>query len=264
MTGRVSGKMAFITGAAQGIGEAIAFMLAKEGAQVVLADINKEGVISVSKKINDKYPGKAFALNLDVTSEEEWKDTLKKAEELMGGLNILVNNAGISAGSTIEETDYETFQKVMKIDTDSVFLGSKYAVPIMKKYAPGSIVNTSSISGLIAGHNMVAYNTAKAGVWLMSKSIALHCARQGYQIRCNTIHPTFINTPILDGWLTGGRGDRPPLKRDELLSKLGKQVPLGVVGDTDDVAYAVLYLASDESKFVTGSELKIDGGISAM
>jgi NAD(P)-dependent dehydrogenase (short-subunit alcohol dehydrogenase family) len=132
MTGRVSGKMAFITGAAQGIGEAIAFMLAKEGAQVVLADINKEGVISVSEKINDKYPGKAFALNLDVTSEEEWKDTLKKAEGLMGGLNILVNNAGISAGSTIEETDYETFQKVMKIDTDSVFLGSKYAVPIMK------------------------------------------------------------------------------------------------------------------------------------
>ena len=98
----------------------------------------------------------------------------------------------------------------------------------------------------------------------MSKSIALHCARQGYQIRCNTIHPTFIDTPILDGWLKGGRCDRPPLERDELLSKLGKQVPLGVVGDTDDVAYAVLYLASDESKFVTGSELKIDGGISAM
>jgi NAD(P)-dependent dehydrogenase (short-subunit alcohol dehydrogenase family) len=253
MSERVNGKMAFITGAAQGIGEAIAFMLAKEGAKVVVADINKQGVTSVTKKINDKYPGKAFGVDLDVTSEE-----------LMGGLNILVNNAGISAGSTIEETDYQTFQKVMKIDTDSVFLGCKYAVPIMKNYAPGSIVNTSSISGLIAGHNMVAYNTAKAGVWLMSKSVALHCARQGYQIRCNTIHPTFINTPILDGWLTDNRGDRPPLERDELLRKLGKQVPLGVVGDTDDVAYAVLYLASDESKFVTGSELKIDGGISAM
>ena len=264
MTGRVSGKMAFVTGAAQGIGEAIAFKLAKEGAKVTVADINEEGATAVSKKINDQFPGKAFSVALDVTSEDQWKESLDRSEVSMGGLNILVNNAGISAGSTIEETDYETFQKVMKIDTDSVFLGCKYAVPIMKNYAPGSIVNTSSISGLIAGHNMVAYNTAKAGVWLMSKSIALHCARQGYQIRCNTIHPTFIDTPILDGWLTGGRGDRPPLERDELLSKLGKQVPLGVVGDTDDVAYAVLYLASDESKFVTGSELKIDGGISAM
>ena len=182
----------------------------------------------------------------------------------MGGLNILINNAGIGGGSTVEDTDYETFQNIMKIDTDSVFLGCKYAIPIMKNYSPGSIVNTSSISGLIAGHNMVSYNTAKAGVWMMSKSVALHCARQGYQIRCNSIHPTFINTPILDGWLSGRRGNKPPLERDELLKKLSMQIPLGVVGDTDDVAYAVLYLASDESKFVTGAELKIDGGISAM
>ena len=101
-----------------------------------------------------------------------------------------VNNAGIGEGSSIEETDYEIFQKVMKVDTDSVFLGCKHAIPIMKNYSPGSIVNTSSIAGLIAGHNMVSYNTAKAGVWLMSKSVALHCARQGYKIRCNSIHPT--------------------------------------------------------------------------
>ena len=261
---KLKNKVAIVTGGGKGIGEEISLGLAKQGAKVVVADINESGINDVAKKINNKYPGTAFSVPLDVSSEAQWQEALKKAENSMGGLNILINNAGIGGGSTVEDTDYETFQNIMKIDTDSVFLGCKYAIPIMKNYSPGSIVNTSSISGLIAGHNMVSYNTAKAGVWMMSKSVALHCARQGYQIRCNSIHPTFINTPILDGWLSGGRGNKPPLERDELLKKLSMQIPLGVVGDTDDVAYAVLYLASDESKFVTGAELKIDGGISAM
>ena len=259
MSGRVNGKMAFVTGAAQGLGEAISHMLTKEGAKVVLADINAEKLKETEEKINHEFPGKVFSTKLDVTSEQEWRDALAFAEEKMGGINILVNNAGIGEGSSIEETDYEIFQKVMKVDTDSVFLGCKYAIPIMKNYSPGSIVNTSSIAGLIAGHNMVSYNTAKAGVWLMSKSVALHCARQGYKIRCNSIHPTFIDTPIIEGML-----NRSNLKKEELKAKLAKQVPLNTIGDPDDVAYAVLYLASDESKFVTGSELKIDGGISAM
>ena len=198
MTGRVEGKMAFITGAAQGLGEAIAFMLAKEGSKVVLADINEDKLLDVEKKINSKYPDKAYSVKLDVTSEDEWKQTLGEAEKFMGGLNILVNNAGIGGGSTVEETDYEIFKKVMAVDTDSVFLGCKYAIPIMKNHSPGSIINTSSISGLIAGHNMAAYNTAKAGVWMLTKSVALHCARSAYNIRCNSIHPTFIDTPILD------------------------------------------------------------------
>ncbi len=196
---------------------------------------------------------------MDVTSEDQWKESLIKAEKLMGGINVLVNNAGIGGGTTIEDTDYETFQNVMKVDTDSVFLGCKYAIPIMKNYSPGSIVNTSSIAGLIAGHNMASYNTAKAGVWMLSKSVALHCARQAYNIRCNSIHPTFINTPILDNML-----NRSNVERDELLMKLARQVPLGKVGEPNDVAYTVLFLASDESKFITGSEIKIDGGISAM
>ena len=196
MSGRVEGKMAFVTGAAQGLGEAIAYMLAKEGSKVVLADINVEKLQNVEKRINSEFPNKAFSVKLDVTSEDQWKDTLVQAEEMMGGLNILVNNAGIGGGSTVEETEYETFKQVMAVDTDSVFLGCKYAIPIMKNYSPGSIVNTSSISGLIAGHNMAAYNTAKAGVWMLSKSVALHCARSAYNIRCNSIHPTFIDTPI--------------------------------------------------------------------
>ena len=259
MTDRVDGKMSFVTGAAQGLGEAIAYMLAKEGSKVVLADINYDKVVSVSERINNEFPEQAFSLKLDVTSEDQWKESLIKAEKLMGGINVLVNNAGIGGGTTIEDTDYETFQNVMKVDTDSVFLGCKYAIPIMKNYSPGSIVNTSSIAGLIAGHNMVSYNTAKAGVWMLSKSVALHCARQAYNIRCNSIHPTFINTPILDNML-----NRSNVERDELLMKLARQVPLGKVGEPNDVAYTVLFLASDESKFITGSEIKIDGGISAM
>ncbi len=259
MAGRVDGKMSFVTGAAQGLGEAIAYMLAKEGSKVVLADINYDKVVSVSERINNEFPEQAFSLKLDVTSEDQWKESLIKAEKLMGGINVLVNNAGIGGGTTIEDTDYETFQNVMKVDTDSVFLGCKYAIPIMKNYSPGSIVNTSSIAGLIAGHNMASYNTAKAGVWMLSKSVALHCARQAYNIRCNSIHPTFINTPILDNMLK-----RSNVERDELLMKLARQVPLGKVGEPNDVAYTVLFLASDESKFITGSEIKIDGGISAM
>ena len=259
MAGRVDGKMSFVTGAAQGLGEAIAYMLAKEGSKVVLADINYDKVVSVSERINNEFPEQAFPLTLDVTSEDQWKESLIEAEKLMEGINVLVNNAGIGGGTTIEDTDYETFQNVMKVDTDSVFLGCKYAIPIMKNYSPGSIVNTSSIAGLIAGHNMASYNTAKAGVWMLSKSVALHCARQAYNIRCNSIHPTFINTPILDNML-----NRSNVERDELLMKLARQVPLGKVGEPNDVAYTVLFLASDESKFITGSEIKIDGGISAM
>ncbi|MEE3295114.1 MAG: SDR family oxidoreductase [Pseudomonadota bacterium] len=259
MTNRVDGKMSFVTGAAQGLGEAIAYMLAKEGSKVVLADINYDKVVSVSERINNEFPEQAFPLTLDVTSEDQWKESLIEAEKLMEGINVLVNNAGIGGGTTIEDTDYETFQNVMKVDTDSVFLGCKYAIPIMKNYSPGSIINTSSISGLIAGHNMASYNTAKAGVWMLSKSVALHCARQAYNIRCNSIHPTFINTPILDSML-----NRSNVERDELLMKLARQVPLGKVGEPNDVAYTVLFLASDESKFITGAEIKIDGGISAM
>lgn len=259
MTGRVEGKMAFITGAAQGLGEAIAFMLAKEGSKVVLADINEDKLLDVEKKINSKYPDKAYSVKLDVTSEDEWKQTLGEAEKFMGGLNILVNNAGIGGGSTVEETDYEIFKKVMAVDTDSVFLGCKYAIPIMKNHSPGSIINTSSISGLIAGHNMAAYNTAKAGVWMLTKSVALHCARSAYNIRCNSIHPTFIDTPILDAMV-----ERSSSEKEQVMMKLARQVPLGKVGEPDDVAYTVLFLASDESKFITGAEIKIDGGISAM
>ncbi|MGV8997721.1 MAG: SDR family oxidoreductase [Parvibaculaceae bacterium] len=255
--GRVAGKKCFVTGGAQGLGEASGMMLAKEGGLVTLADINAKGAKAVADKINAKYPGQAFSVALDVTSEEQWKDALADANKAMGGINVLFNNAGIGGGTTVEDTDFETYKRVMAVDVDSVFLGCKYAIPYMVPHAPGSIINTSSIAGLIAGHNMAAYNAAKAAVWLLSKSVALHCAKRGYKIRSNTIHPTFIDTPILDGMTRG-------MAKEELIAKLSKQIPIGYIGEPDDVAYAVVYLASDESKFITGAEFKLDGGISAM
>lgn len=255
--GRVDGKMAFVTGAAQGLGRAISLKLAAEGAKVTVADINEAGARAVAEEINAAHPGRGFAAALDVTQEDEWQTALDQAVSAMGGLNVLVNNAGIGGGTTVEDTDFATWKKVMDVDADSVFLGCKYAIRHMVPHAPGSIVNISSIAGLIAGHNMAAYNAAKAAVWLLSKSVALHCAKRGYRIRSNSVHPTFIDTPILDG-MAGS------MTRDELKAKLARQVPLGVVGEPDDVAYAVLYLASDESKFITGAEIKVDGGISAM
>ena len=256
--GRVSGKMAFITGGAQGLGEATARMLAREGAKVTVSDINGDGVAAVAEAINAEHgAGTAFAYSHDVTDGDRWQEVLRSAHDAMGGLNILVNNAGIGSLGSVEDESLDMFRKVQEVDVDSIFLGCKYAIPLMRDHGLGSIVNISSIAGIIASHNYIAYNAAKAAVRHMSKSIALHCARTGGQIRCNSVHPTFINTPILDGV-------KQMFGEEEGLAKLARQVPLGKVGEPDDIAYAVLYLASDESKFVTGAELKVDGGISAM
>ena len=255
--GRISNKVALVTGAAQGLGAAIAAMLAKEGANVVLTDINIEGAREQAASINSAHDGRAIAIEHDVTNAEQWTNAVSKCKETYGGLNILVNNAGIgSIGNVVDET-FENWRRVHAIDLDSVFLGCKTAIPLMADSGGGSIVNISSISGIIAGHNLAAYNSAKAAVRHLSKSVALHCAHARNNIRCNSVHPVFIDTPILDG-LAGGQD------RAAALEKLGRQIPLGRVGKPDDVAYAVLYLASDESQFVTGSEIKIDGGISAM
>lgn len=262
MAGRVEGKIALITGAAQGLGEAAARMLAREGARVAIADVNIAGAQAVAASINQTRKGAAIALAHDVTSETDWQRVLDETEKAFGGLHVLVNNAGIGLTKDLEDITLEEWRHVHAIDLDGVFLGCKHAVGPMAKTAKrtglgGSIVNISSISGIIAGHNMAAYNSAKAGVRHLSKSVALYCARKGYGIRSNSVHPVFIATPILD----------PLVQRfgkEEAYAKLGRQVPLGRIGEPDDIAYAVLYLASDESKFVTGAELKVDGGISAM
>ena len=258
MPGRVAGKKAFISGGAQGLGAAAARRLAGEGAKVAIGDINHDGAASVADEINAANgEGTAFAFPLDVTKEEQWVYALEEADAAMGGISVLVNNAGISRGGNIEQLSFEDWKRVMSVNVDSVFLGTKHALKYLRENQPGSVINISSIAGLIAAHNSPAYNASKAAVWLLSKGIALHCAKQGWDVRSNSIHPTFIDTPILDRI-------RETFGKEQAEAKLARQIPLGRIGEPDDVANAVLYLASDESRFMTGSELKLDGGISAM
>jgi len=255
--GRVEDRIALITGAAQGLGAETARLLVAEGASVVLTDINVDGARQTADEINAQDADKAVAFEQDVSSESGWQQTIEATRERFGGLNILVNNAGIGSIASVEDESLETWQRVLDVDLNSVFLGCKYGIPLMVESGGGSIVNVSSISGIIAGHNLAAYNSAKAAVRHLSKSVALHCAHERNNIRCNSVHPAFIDTPILDGLVDGS-------DRDAALEKLGRQIPLGRVGRPEDVAFAILYLASDESQFVTGSEIRIDGGISAM
>src|SRR5690606_27714013 len=239
--GRVENKTALVTGAAQGLGAATAQLLAREGAKVLLTDINVEAVERQAAEINERHPGSVEAFEQDVTDENQWIQTIESVRSRFGGLHILVNNAGVGSVANIEEESFENWRRVHAIDLDSVFLGSKYAIPLIAASGGGSIVNISSISGIIAGHNLAAYNSAKAGVRHLSKSIALHCAKAGNGIRCNSVHPVFIDTPILDRIAAGQ-------DRAVALEKLSRQIPLGRVGRPDDVAYAVLYLASDRSE----------------
>lgn len=259
MAGRVAGKKAFITGGAQGLGAAIGQALAAEGAKVALADVNYSGAQKQAEALNAAHgAGTAFAYELDVTDEGQWIAALEAANAALGGLSALVNNAGIAGDKGgIEQLEFAQFKRIMSVNVDSVFLGAKHAIKYLAQNQPGSIVNLSSIAGLIASWNTPAYNASKAGVWLLSKNIALYCAKKGLDIRSNSIHPTFVDTPILDPL-------RAMLGKDEAEAKLARQVPLGRIGRPEDIAQAALYLVSDESRFMTGAELKLDGGISAM
>ncbi len=256
--GRLAGKTAMITGGAQGLGAAMAAKFVSEGARVLITDINASGAAAMAASIG----GGTLSLHHDVTSPEQWQAALDFAVAEMGGLHVLVNNAGIGGGTTVEATSFETWKHVHNVDLDSVFLGCKLGLPIMATTVRetgirGAIINISSIAGVIAAHNSAAYNSAKAAVRHLTKSVALHCAKQRYNINCNSIHPVFIDTPILDGLLTN-------IGREEGLAKLGRQIPLGAVGEPDDIAWAAVYLASDEAKMITGHGLYVDGGISAM
>ena len=260
MSGRVAGKKVLITGAAQGLGAAQAMMLAHEGAQVLLADINASGAAAQADAINVALgAGHAHAVALDVTQEDQWVEAIEAANELMGGLSVLVNNAGVGVRGNIETCTLADWQRGFAVNVESVFLGCQKALPLMKESQPGSIINISSIAGLIASDTMPGYNASKAAVWMLSKSVALYCAKMGWDIRSNSVHPTFVDTPILDGMVAStGKS------KEVIMDKLARQIPLKRVGQPDDIANGVLYLASDESRFMTGAELKLDGGISAM
>jgi len=260
MTGRVAGKLALVTGAAQGLGAAHSETLAREGARVLCTDVNGEGAQETAARINAECgAGTAFAMQHDVTSPEQWDEAIELARDALGGLSVLVNNAGVGVRGNIETCTLEEWRKGFAINVDSVFLGCQKALPLMKDHQPGSIVNISSIAGLIASDTMPGYNASKAAVWMLSKSVALYCGKMGWNIRCNSVHPTFVDTPILDG-MTRSTGH----PKDVIMGKLARQIPLKRVGVPQEIANGVLFLASDESSFMTGAELKLDGGISAM
>lgn len=255
---RLAGKTAFVTGAAQGIGAGIAEALAREGAKVAVTDLDEEGARATAARIEAACgAGTALALRHDVTREEDWIEALDAVRAAWGALSVLVNNAGIVSLGSVEELSLADWRRAMAVNADGAFLGCKHALPLLREGQPASIVNMSSVSALIASHNLAAYNASKAALWMLTKSVALHCAKSGWNIRANSIHPTFVRTPLLDGFV----GDRD---EEVVLGKLARQVPIGRIGEVGDVTAAVLYLASDESSMMTGAEIKLDGGLSAM
>jgi len=259
MSGRVAGKAALITGAAGGLGQAMARMLAREGAKVALTDLKLDGVQALADGINAECAGTAFAFAHDVTDEAQWKTVVDAAAAAMGGLSVLVNNAGIGGDLVWAEQDtLENWRRMQSVNLESVMLGCKHALPHLRASGASSIVNISSVAGLAAAPGMGAYNATKAAVWMYTKTVALEAAKAGWNVRCNSVHPVFIRTPILDPFVAMAGGDEGLAHE-----KLARGIPLKRIGEPDDVAYCVLYLASDESKFVTGTEFRIDGGMLA-
>ena len=262
--GRVAGKNALITGAAGGLGEAMAWMLVREGARVAVTDIDAPRVRALAAAINADHPGSAFPFAHDVADEAQWISVIDGAVAALGGLSILVNNAGVGGPlAFVEDDTVENWQRQYDINLKSVMLGCKHAMPHLRAAAatgPGgaSIINISSVAGLAAAPGMGAYNATKAAVWMYTKTVALEAAKSDWNVRCNSVHPVFIKTAILDPFIAMAHGDEA--KAHE---RLARGIPLKRIGEPDDVAYAVLYLASDESKFVTGTEFKIDGGMTA-
>ncbi|MDR0333603.1 MAG: SDR family oxidoreductase [Dysgonamonadaceae bacterium] len=255
---RLKGKIALITGSARGIGKATAELFHCEGATVIVSDINDmEG-----KALSEMLGNRAEYLHLDAGDENCWREAENYLQTKYGKLDILVNNAGITGfletagGWNAEDVDLASWNEVHRVNATGVMLGCKYAIRLMKEKG-GSIVNISSRSGIVGIPGAVAYASSKAASRNHTKSVALYCAQKGYQIRCNSVHPAAIMTPMWNAML--GEGEQ----RQQAIEAIEVGIPMGHFGKPIDVAYGVLYLASDESKYVTGIELTIDGGILA-
>ena len=255
---RLNNKVALITGAARGIGRATAELFHREGAFVIISDIQDEG----GKLLAETLGERSEYIRLDVRSERNWAEVSDYVLSKFGRLDILVNNAGITGfletkgGWNAENCDLESWEEVHRVNLTGVMLGCKYGIKLMKSTG-GSMVNVSSRSGMVGIPAAVAYASSKAAVRNHTKSVALFCADNGYNVRCNSVHPAAIMTPMWDAML----GEEA--EREKMIRAIESGIPLGRFGEPIDVAYAILYLASDESKYVTGTELTIDGGILA-
>jgi 3(or 17)beta-hydroxysteroid dehydrogenase len=250
--GRVDGKVALVTGAASGIGLATADLLANESAKVVLTDLDEPRADTIRALAQ-----RGRFHKLDVTRENEWIGVTDAIVSEFGRLDILVNSAGVSLLKDIETTTLDEWRCLMAVNLDGTFLGCKHAIRVMKDQGGGSIVNMSSVAGLVGAANLAGYSASKGGVRLLTKSVALHCARKGYNIRCNSVHPSFVETPMLHSMLATARDPQ------KLEANYASAAPLGRLAKPIEIARTILFLASDEAAFTTGAELIVDGGLTA-
>lgn len=262
MTGRVAGKVVLVTGGASGIGRGCAELLAREGATVVVTDVQDEMGAGVVAGIG----GTAVYLHHDVTAEDAWIGVVAEVRARFGRLDVLVNNAGIGMGGPVTEFSLADWRKQQAVNVEGVFLGVKHSLPLMRESGGGSIINMSSVAGLKGSANMSSYCATKGAVRLFTKSVALECAAAQDGVRANSVHPGIIDTPIWDGITStigggGGSGNAGPDRPMSVDDIAAVASPLGVKGFPADIAAGVLYLASDESRYVTGTELVIDGGL---
>ena len=248
--GRLTGKVALITGAASGIGRATAALFHGQGAKVAATDRNEAGLKALGRDAD-------LTLIQDVTDDARWRAVVDEVVAAFGRLDILINSAGIGALGNIETTTLADFRKVNAVNAEGVFLGCREAVRAMKETGGGSIVNLSSVAGVIGDASSLAYCASKGAVRLLTKSAALHCARAGYNIRVNSVHPSFAETPMV---LEGIARARDP---GRIRAGLERAAPMGRMGKAEEVANTILFLASDESSFTTGGEFMVDGGLTA-
>jgi NAD(P)-dependent dehydrogenase (short-subunit alcohol dehydrogenase family) len=248
---RLENKIVIISGAAQGLGAAMAFRFAEEGAFVFIGDLKADTGNGVVEEIKKKG-GKAFFLTLDVTSDTSWKSAMEDIGKMTGRLDVLINNAGINIREPIEEMKAESLDAMLAVNVKGPFLGTKHAIPLLRKSGGGSIINISSVCGLI-GHQYTteAYTVTKGAITLLTKSVAVRYAKDN--IRCNSIHPSTVDTPLMQQLF------KDPARKAERLG----EVPLGRLATETDVANAALFLASDEASFLNGVALPVDGGTTA-
>jgi 3(or 17)beta-hydroxysteroid dehydrogenase len=246
--GRLEGKVALVTGGASGIGRETVSVFCAEGAKVMIADIADRAADALAAELGDSV----VSQRLDVSDEEQWRKAISACVRMWGRLDILVNNAGITGSSTAQfpdSIDMGEWRTVQAVNVEGVMLGCKHAIPAMKASGDGTIINLSSMAGLVGTPNLTAYGASKAAVYQITKTVALHCARQGWPIRCNSVHPGMIETGQLNVFTK------------EELDVRRSRVPMGRFGAPRDVALAILFLASDDSRYITGSRIMVDGGI---
>lgn len=249
--GRLDGKVAIVTGGASGLGRADADALAREGATVVLTDLNEDAGATAAREIARQHGDRAVFVQQDVREEDGWRRLIEGTRARFGRLDVLVNNAGVAKAGNIETTTLEDFRLHSAVMSEGVFLGCKHAIPAMARSGGGSIINVSSTSALVGYANVIAYGAAKGAVRAMTRALAVHCQQQGYGIRCNSVFPGPIDTPLLAG-VRARRADATPA---------APGTP--TMGRPEDVANLVLFLASDESRHINGAELVIDDAYTA-